>query len=75
MGGDPWRTGWRKDSWKKYLIGGLSTHSGGRSKTAENGGGKENGLSLAAMAYKARPRLALADLPTESVDNPVRETW
>ena len=73
--GDPSVAGWRKDICKKHLMRALATHSGGAAKTAENEVGESNVPALPATACQPRPSLALAYLPTETVDNPVYETW
>ena len=74
-GSDPRCAGWRKDICKRHLSAAMATHSGGRSKTAENQVGREKHRPSLAIACQPRPSLALLYLPTESVDNPVYETW
>ena len=51
------------------------THLGGRAKTGENGGEGVSPRQRGDNRCQPRPALGLAHLPTETVDNPVHETW
>ena len=73
--GDPCHEAWRKKHRTKGPECQHSTHLGGVAKTAENGDEGRNRCPVGGTGCQPRPRLALVDLPTETVDNPVHETW
>ena len=64
---------------KRYLqkasVGGDGNPFRGALKNSRNQVDREKHRPSLAMACQPRPSLALLYLPTESVDNPVHETW